>query len=184
MKSCRAIVAALVFVASVSGPAPSRADDSDKMKLGEFIPAATPQPAPEISVADLDGKPVALADFKGSFVLLNLWATWCQPCLKEMPSLMALQARLGPALTVLALSEDRGGADMVRPFIIKHELDKLKILLDPKSSATHAFAVRGLPTSLLLDPEGKVLGRVEGGADWDSDAMRDALAKLLPAKPG
>jgi thiol-disulfide isomerase/thioredoxin len=177
------IVAALVLIAPVMGST-ARADEPDKIKIGEFIPAASPQPAPEISFTDEAGNSVALGDFKGKFVLLNLWATWCEPCLKEMPSLAALQVRLGSALTVLAVSEDRGGAEVVHPFIIKLGLDKLKICLDPKSAATHAFAVRGLPTSVVIDGDGQVLGKVEGAADWGSDAMRAALAKLLaPAKP-
>jgi thiol-disulfide isomerase/thioredoxin len=185
IKFCSTIVGALALLALVPGPAATRADEPDRIKLGEFIPAASPQPAPEISIADMAGNPVALADFQGKLVLLNLWATWCQPCLKEMPSLAAMQARLGPALTVLAVSEDRGGAEVVKPFVEKHALDALAIFLDPKSTATRGFAVRGLPTSIVIDAGGEVLGRVEGGADWNSDAMRAALAKLLPAaKPG
>jgi thiol-disulfide isomerase/thioredoxin len=177
------IAVALVIVVWVLGSPVIHADDPDKIKIGEFIPAASPQLAPEIAFTDLAGNPAALADFKGGFVLLNLWATWCQPCLKEMPSLMALQARLGSALTVLAVSEDRGGADIVQPFLEKHDLEKLKIYLDPKSAAIHALDVRGLPTSFLIDGDGKVVGKVEGGADWESDAIRATLDKLLPAKP-
>jgi thiol-disulfide isomerase/thioredoxin len=173
------IVAALLLVVSPFGT-PARADDSDQVQIGEFIPAASPQPAPEISVTDLDGKSMTLADFKGRFVLLNLWATWCQPCLKEMPSLAALQTKFGQALTIVAVSEDFGGAKMVQPFIAKLGLDKLRVALDPKSTATHAFQVRGLPSSFLIDPDGKVLGKVEGAADWDSDQMRATLAKYLP----
>jgi thiol-disulfide isomerase/thioredoxin len=189
MKVCRAIGAALVLVASVLGSSAIRADEPDKIKIGEFIPVATPQPAPEISFADPQGNPIALADFKGKFVLLNLWATWCQPCIKEMPSLAALQARLGPALTVLAVSEDRGGAEVVEPFVTKLGLDKLKVYLDPKSAAIHAFATQGLPTSFVIDDQGHMLGKVEGGADWESDKMRAIFDKLLPAasdaaKPG
>jgi thiol-disulfide isomerase/thioredoxin len=185
MRVCRTIVAALVLIASVLGSTAIRADEPGKMKLGEFIPAAPPQPAPEISFTDTAGNPASLADFKGRFVLLNLWATWCQPCLKEMPSLAALQAKLGPALTELAISEDRGGAEIVQPFVAEHDLDKLKIYLDPKSTAIHAFAARGLPSSFVIDGDGKVLGKVEGGADWDSNEIRAAIAKLLPpAKPG
>ena len=180
---CRTIVAALVLVASTLGPA-ARADDLDKIKIGEFIPAASPQPAPEIAFADSSGKTTALADFKGKFVILNLWATWCQPCLKEMPSLAALQTRLGPALTVLAVSEDRGGAVIVQPFVDKLSLDKfLTIYLDPKSAVSRAFEVHGLPTSFAIDGEGRVLGKVEGAADWDSGKMRDLVAKLAAAKP-
>lgn len=180
---CRTIVAALVLVASTLGPA-ARADDSDKLKIGEFIPAASPQPAPEIFITDMSGTTTTLAGFKGKFVLLNLWATWCQPCLKEMPSLAALQARLGPALTVAAVSEDRGAALTVKPFLEKHNLTGLEIYFDPGSSATHAFGVRGLPTSFVIDGEGRVLGKVEGGADWDSQTMRSTLAGLLPSPEG
>ncbi|MFZ2005449.1 MAG: TlpA disulfide reductase family protein [Stellaceae bacterium] len=151
------------------------------MKLGEFIPAASPQPAPEISVTDLDGNPLALSDFKGKFVLLNLWATWCQPCIKEMPSLVDLQNKLGSALTVVAVSEDHGGEVIVKLFVQKLGLDALKVGLDPKSTASRAFEVRGLPSSFLIGADGKVLGKVEGAADWGSDKLRAALAKYLPA---
>jgi thiol-disulfide isomerase/thioredoxin len=179
----------LIAVVSVCGTlllgsAALRADEPDKIKLGEFIPAASPQPAPEISVTDMAGKTVSLSDFKGRFVLVNLWATWCQPCLKEMPSLVTLQTRLGTAMTVLAISEDRAGARIVQDFVAAHGIDKLAVYLDPNSTVSHAFEGIGLPTSFLIDADGKVLGKVEGGADWDSDAMRAALAKLLPpAKP-
>jgi len=130
------------------------------------------------------GKSASLADFKGKFVLVNLWATWCQPCLREMPSLISLQGKLGPALTVLAISEDRAGARIVKDFVAAHEFDKLAVYLDPNSTVGHAFEARGLPTSILIGADGNVLGQVEGGADWDSSALRDALTKLLPpAKP-
>jgi thiol-disulfide isomerase/thioredoxin len=168
------------MIASTLGPADAQTDEPEQIKVGEFIPAASPQPAPELSFTDLAGNTAALADLKGKFVLLNLWATWCQPCLKEMPSLAALQARLGPALTIVAVSEDRGGEVIVKLFVEKLGLDKLKIYLDPKSTASRAFAVRGLPTSLAIDSDGRVLGKVEGAADWDSDALRAELAKLMP----
>jgi thiol-disulfide isomerase/thioredoxin len=177
------MVAASLVVALL-GSAAVRADESDKIKLGEFIPEASSQPAPEISFTDMAGNPASLADFKGKFLILNLWATWCQPCLKEMPSLIALQQRLGTALTIIAVSEDRGGANVVQPFVAEHQLNKLKLYLDPKSTVTHALAVRGLPTSFAIDGDGKILGKVEGGGDWDGNAMRALLAKLMPAPPG
>ena len=177
------IVAAVFFAASTFGSA-ARADDADQTKLGEFIPAASPQPAPEISVTDLDGKPIALGDFKGKFVLLNLWATWCQPCIKEMPSLVDLQNKLGSALTVVAVSEDHGGEVIVKLFVEKLGLGTLKVGLDPKSTAVRAFEARGLPSSFLIGAGGKVLGKVEGAADWSSEQLRAAIAKYLPpAKP-
>ena len=153
-------------------------------KLGEFIPADPPQPAPEMSLTDSEGKTAALADFKGKLVLINLWATWCQPCLKEMPSLAGLPKALGDGFVLLAVSEDRGGGKVVAPFIEKLSLDKLKVYLDPESKIGHAFNARGLPTSVVIGPQGDVLGRVEGAADWDQPKMLDALKKLLPEDGG
>src|SRR5215471_1088550 len=150
------------------------------LKPGEFIPASPPQPAPEVSFSDLSGNGVALADFKGKLVLLNLWATWCQPCLTEMPSLEKLQEKSEEKLIVAAVSEDRRGKEVVEPFVAKHGLDKVKIYLDPKSAVGHAFSVRGLPTTLVIDTKGQVVGRVEGAAEWDSDKMTKALQPFLP----
>ena len=170
------VALAFLFVAAAVVAA-----EPEMVKPGEFIPAATPQPAPEVSFADLQGNWVALADFKGKVVLVNLWATWCQPCLKEMPSLEKLQTAQADKLIVAAISEDRGGGKVVEPFVAKLGLDKVKIYLDPKSAVGHAFSVRGLPTTLLIDAEGRLVGRVEGAAEWDSDKMAAALQPFLPA---
>jgi len=153
------------------------------VKPGEFIPASPPQPAPEVSFTDFAGHEVALAAFKGRLVLLNLWATWCQPCLEEMPSLVKLQEKIEDKLTVVAVSEDRRGKDVVEPFVAKHGFDTLKIYLDPKSTVGHAFSVRGLPTTLVIDTKGDVVGRVEGAAGWNSDKMAKVLQPFLPDAP-
>jgi thiol-disulfide isomerase/thioredoxin len=183
MTGCRVIIAILVLATSTLGASAQTSSEPD-IKLGEFIPAATSQPAPEMSFDGLDGKPVALADFKGRLVILNLWATWCQPCLKEMPSLEKLEASLGPGLVVLAVSEDRGGGEVVKPFVTKLDLAKIRIVLDPKSTAIRALHARGLPTSLIVDADGTVAGKVEGAADWDSDQMIAVLKKLMPVSTG
>ncbi len=178
MKWRRAV--AVAFLLSVSGGA---AAAPEGIKLGEFIPALPPQPAPQISFADLAGNAAALGDFRGKPVLINLWATWCQPCLREMPSLQRLQAALGDGLVLLAISQDRGGARIVEPFVAQQGLDKLRVYLDPKSEVGHAFAVRGLPTSILIDADGRVVGRVEGAAEWDAPAFL-AIVRPLLAPPG
>src|SRR5439155_10600416 len=118
--------------------------------------------------------------FQGQAGLAQPLATWCQPCLKEMPSLEKLQGSREDKLTVAAVSEDRGGKNVVEPFIAKLGLDKVKPYLDPKSAVGHAFSVRGLPTTLIIDSGGKVVGRVEGAAEWDSDKMAKVLQPFLP----
>jgi thiol-disulfide isomerase/thioredoxin len=178
----RRILAAAALLATA---VPLALADPGRIKLGEFIPASPPQPAPQLALTDMQGKPVALADFAGKFILANLWATWCQPCLKEMPELEQLQASLGPALTIVAISEDRGGAKVVEPFIAKLGLDKVAVLLDPGGEATRVFGVRGLPTTLFIDGDGKVVGRVEGAAAWSSAEMLGVVKALLPEEaPG
>jgi thiol-disulfide isomerase/thioredoxin len=176
------VAGALVFL--LAAPALGAADEGeadmpDRTKLGEFVPSSQPFTAPAISLADTSGHSVELSELRGKLVLVNLWATWCEPCLREMPSLERLQSRLGERIAVLAVSEDRGGNKTVEPFIAKLGLKSVKIYIDPKSEVGHAFGARGLPTSFLIDREGKVLGRVEGAAEWDSPKILGVLEPLL-----
>ena len=173
-----------VAVALLVALSAAAAAEEEKLRLGEFIPESAPQPAPETGFTDAAGKPASLADFKGKPVVVNLWATWCQPCLKEMPSLDRLQSQLDDKLAVAAISEDRAGAKRVGSFVAAMGLQKLKIYLDPKSAVGHAFNVRGLPTSIVIDARGRVVGRVEGAAEWDSAAMMAVLKPLLESGPG
>src|SRR6266478_3193077 len=173
-----------VAVALLVALSAAAAAEEEKLKLGEFIPESAPQPAPETGFTDADGKPVSFADFKGKPLVVNLWATWCQPCLKEMPSLDRLQSQLDDKLAVAAVSEDRAGADRVGAFVAAMGVQKLKIYLDPKSDVGHAFSVRGLPTSIVIDAKGRVVGRVEGAAEWDSEPMISVLKPLLENSSG
>ncbi len=180
MKWTVAAASMFLLVAPTLGAADEgEADMPDRTKLGEFVPSSQPYPAPAISLADTTGHSVELSELRGKLVIVNLWATWCGPCLREMPSLERLQSRLGERIAVLAVSEDRGGNKTVEPFIAKLGLKSVKIYIDPKSEVGHAFGVRGLPTSFLIDREGKVLGRVEGAAEWDSPKILGVLEPLL-----
>lgn len=180
MKWTVAAASIFLIVAPTLGAADEgEADMPDRTKLGEFVPSTQPYPAPAISLADTSGHSVELSELQGKLIIVNLWATWCGPCLREMPSLERLQSRLGERVAVLAVSEDRGGNKSVEPFIAKLGLKSVKIYIDPKSEVGHAFGVRGLPTSFLIDREGKVLGRVEGAAEWDSPKILGVLEPLL-----
>lgn len=166
-------VAVLAVAAAVAywpgrAPAPILTGEMANFEISE---AATI--APEISFSDADGNPLTLADFDGRVVLLNLWATWCAPCVHEMPTLDRLQARLGgERFEVVALSIDRGGADDVLPFFAEHGLDHLNVYLDTAGAAPSAFDAIGLPTTLLIDADGRLVGRYTGPAEWDgADAV-------------
>lgn len=154
-------------------------DAPQEAALGEFTPLDRPRPAPALGFTTRHGRRVHLADFRGHFLLVNFWATWCAPCVGEMPSLDRLQARLGDRLTILAVSEDRSGGEAVEPFLAKLGLSRLSVYLDPKTAAQEAFAIRGLPTTFLVDPEGRILGSLEGAAPWDAPAMVTLLERYL-----
>jgi len=151
--------------------------------LGEFTPLAPLRPAPELAFTTLGGEARRLKDFRGQTVLVNLWATWCGPCVEEMPSLDRLQKKLGPSLTIIALSEDRRGAALVDPFLARIGINALSVYLDPGNAALPAFGVEGLPTSFLIDPDGRLLGKLEGAAQWDSPSMLTLLRRYLAPSP-
>lgn len=179
--ACAAALAILITAPALIWAAEDGTQISEPTKLGEFVQSSPPFPAPAVSLTDAAGSTVPLSDFRGKLVVLNLWATWCGPCLREMPSLERLQSRFGDRAVVLAISEDRGGSKAVEPFIAKLGLKAVKIYVDPNSEVGRTFDVQGLPTSFVIDRDGKVLGRVEGAAEWDSPKLLGVLDPLLPA---
>ena len=133
-----------------------------------FIIHEAPKPVAAIQFEDADGHSRSLADFGGKVVLLNIWATWCVPCRKEMPTLDRLQGSLGGSdFEVVALSIDRH-VDAVRKFFAEVGIQKLAMYLDGSAKATRELGAVGLPTTLLLDREGREIGRLIGPAEWDS----------------
>jgi thiol-disulfide isomerase/thioredoxin len=134
------------------------------------------------SFADRDDVQLTLADFHGRIVLLNLWATWCVPCRKEMPGLDRLQAKLGGSrFTVLPLSIDHRGRDVVARFYRELGLKSLSIYVDKSANVTYAVNAVGMPTTLLIDAQGRELGRIVGPAEWDDPAMLSRLTSFLEA---
>ncbi len=136
----------------------------------------------EVRFVDVDGRRMSIADFRGKQVLLNIWATWCGPCREEMPALDRLQTRLGgPDFEVVALSIDRDGVDVVRDFYTELELKALRIYVDTSTLAPINLNVLGIPTTLLLDRNGRELGRYTGPAEWDDEAAVSAIRDRLSA---
>lgn len=130
---------------------------------------AKPRELPSLTFVGGDGTAQTLADFRGRIVLLNVWATWCVPCREEMPTLDRLQARLGGAdFHVLPLSIDSAGLDAVRRFYEEIGISHLSMYLAEHMSAISPLAVVGLPTTLLIDREGREIARRVGPAEWDS----------------
>ena len=162
-----AIVAAFVAQSSLQS---GRVDAIEIAETALGYQAAVPPKAlADITFTDADGAPLTLADKRGKVVVLNLWATWCPPCVREMPSLDRLETALGgPDLEVVALSVDRGGAAVVLPFLEKLGIGALGVYLDTSSRVLGALGINGLPTTILIDRDGREVGRVVGPAEWDS----------------
>ena len=142
------------------------------------------RPVPEVAFVDQAGAAVSLSDFRGGVVLVNFWATWCAPCIREMPALDRLQAALGGArFTVLLVSIDRGGAKVAAAFLKRLGVTRLRTHLDPKRKLARAFAIVGLPTSILIDGAGREVGRIQGAAEWDAPEARELIRHFMAA-PG
>jgi len=185
MKIAHALILMMLLSLPLAADVEADSAAASSMGEGEFSPTDPPLPAPEVAVTARDGRTVRLAELRGRPVLINLWATWCAPCVREMPSLERLAAERGQSLTVMAISEDRRGEQAVAPFVDRHGLAELPIFLDSKSDVAHAFGVDALPTTILIDSRGREVGRYLGPAAWDGAAARRLIDRLLaPLPPG
>jgi thiol-disulfide isomerase/thioredoxin len=161
-----AVIAALFLVPAALAAQPGPPIAGSVENFSRIDPSL---PTPDDGFADVAGHALSLADFRGKYVLLNVWATWCGPCVAEMPSLDRLQAELGGAdFVVLPVSVDRGGAIQVTDFYGKHRIQHLGVYVDPSNSIARSLSVNGLPTSFLLGPDGRAVGSLVGATEWDT----------------
>lgn len=182
-KSCRSylIAAVLAVLLPAWGTAAAEPPPLAGVFAERFTLLEPRESAPETAFRDRDGDPVRLSDFRGRVVLVNFWATWCAPCVEEMPTLDALTASLGrEGLKVLAVSQDVGGREAVEPFLRERlELENLEVFLDPKGELSRAMGVRGLPTTFLIDARGRIVGALEGPADWNGAPARELIRHYI-----
>ena len=152
---------------------PARAADVDR-----FVPWKDPRGTPALSLKDLAGRLHAIADYHGQVVLVNFWATWCDPCREEMPSMQRLKERLaGERFAILAVNNGESST-RVREYVERARLD-FTVLLDPNGDAPRAWRVRVLPASFVVAPDGAVRYSVVGEIDWASPAAVDTVRRLL-----
>jgi len=150
---------------------------------GTWVALKKGKEAKPFTLKDLEGRDVSLSDYSGKIVFLNFWATWCPPCRKEMPSMEALQKKLGSEdFIILAVATDRKGADLVRPFVEEKKLS-IKVLIDDRSDVSDAYGVIALPTTYIIGRDGIIIELVRGGAEWD-DAETVEYFKALIGKGG
>jgi thiol-disulfide isomerase/thioredoxin len=145
-----------------------------------FVMHDAPKPVAAIHFENGEGQPHNLADFKGKVVVLNIWATWCVPCRKEMPALDRLQANLGsPDFEVVPVSIDRGGIETVRKFYTEIGVHDVGIYIDSSGKVLQALGALGLPTTLLIDRAGREIGRIVGPTEWDAPEIVEFLRPII-----
>jgi thiol-disulfide isomerase/thioredoxin len=167
---------------SAAGAAVARMKPLVKGEVAAVELRTRPQPAPALAFTGPDGQPTTLAALKGKTLLVNLWATWCAPCLKEMPSLDALQKEMGgPDFAVVAINIDTRNLDKPKTWLADNRITALPFYADPQAATFQvlraAHKVEGMPVSLIVDKAGCELGIIQGPADWasaDSKALMKA----------
>lgn len=152
--------------------------------LAAFLVRPERKPVADLEFQDAGGKPLKISDWKGRVVLINLWATWCAPCRKEMPDLAELQKELGSKdFEVVAISVDRKGVEASSVFLKETGADSLKLYIEPTTAIVNDLQAIGLPATVLIDRQGNEIGRLLGPADWASPEakalIKAALAEAL-----
>ncbi len=139
-------------------------------------------PAPEVTLNHLEGGIAHLSDYRGKWVLLNFWATWCEPCVAEMPSLEEFSKKFkSKNMVVLAVSVDRGGPDKVKNFVEQHGLT-FEIFHDPESTASNRYGVNALPSTFVINPKGNIVSTAEGMREWNDPEIVAYFNDLMKRK--
>lgn len=164
-------------VLAAPGPVRAAGDTGSWQGIRPLEPALA---APEVAFVNAAGDYRGFVEFRGQVLVAVFWATWCPVCALEMPKLDRLQAKLGgQGLRVLALSQDVGGAEVVERYYAERGIDHLEIYLDQEAILGSVLGIRGVPTIFVIDRAGRMVGAVEGMADWDSDEAVAFLSGLL-----
>ena len=165
-----------------SGGATALSKDLITGQMKNFVMKKDLQKMPSLKFVNSDSKALTLEDWQGRIVLLNLWATWCAPCRHEMPSLNRLEEALGgEKFEVVALSVDRKGLGASAKFLKEVNADALKLYSDKTSEALQQLRVIGLPATILIDRQGREMGRLLGPAEWDSPEAKALIEAALNA---
>lgn len=174
----RMIMHAVVYTAFAFG---ANAGALDGLLVGDMNKLAVhsaPVPLPDAALLDASEAEHSMAEYRGKWVVLNFWATWCAPCREEMPSLDRLQAAL-PAIAVVPVATGRNPVAAIQKFNTEAGVMHLPVLRDPKSGLAHAMGVLGLPLTVIINPEGQEVARLIGSAEWDSPAAVAVLTALI-----
>ena len=182
-------LAALVLAAAVAAflyemkTRPVHERQAPPPALGNLALDSAPRPVPSVGFTQANGTRDTLASFHGHYVLLNVWATWCAPCVRELPALAALKARL-PRLTIVAVNVGREDAAHTAEFLNGHGAAGLSVYLDSDVALIRAFDMQGLPFSVIIDPSGHEIARATGPCAWAAPAAIGYLRAMISPASG
>jgi thiol-disulfide isomerase/thioredoxin len=178
--SLAVVVLTLSVVLSASRVDATTSGPPIKGSMIKFVASDPPVPVPDTPFIGVDGETIKLADYKGRLVLLNFWATWCAPCIRELPSIESLSISIqDDNFMVQLVSIDRGGAKIHAPFLKKLGIGTLGSASDPRAALLRALKGPGIPITLLIDRDGMVIGRLIGDAQWDSPEAKALIRYYL-----
>lgn len=186
MRIATAFALAAVMITALAAPVPARTAEPPRSgSMEAFVLATTARPRPDFHWTDQSGnEQFALSNFTGKVVLMNFWASWCNPCLTELPTISKLQEALGGNdFTVVGISVDQAGSSLARRMLRKLHIKNLEIYLDRSGNASRAFGAGDIPTTILFDREGREVGKFAGPTDWASPEAL-ALIKFFIDNPG
>lgn len=167
----------LLTVQLALAPGTARSQD---IPLPGFDRSVAGKPAPEVAFTDSLGVLHHLSDYRGKVLLVDFWASWCAPCVAELPSIAKLARDLGPkGLVVIAITHDKGGAAAGQAYLSRQHLDPLVAYADPSSTrlVAHAFGQRWLPTAIIIDENGREVAQAVGGMEWDMGSVREIFGR-------
>ena len=150
-----------------------------KNELEDFELSKEKKNISNLTFKDHKEKEISFSDFKGKILLVNFWATWCAPCIKEMPSLDRLESKINGDFDVIAISVDRDGIEKVIDFFDENKISNLEKFFDIKNSLAKEMNLYGVPTSFFVNKEGDLIGYYQGDMEWDNDTVINFINYLI-----
>ena len=150
-----------------------------KEELEDFEFSKEKQNISDLKFKDDEGKEISFSDFQDKVILVNFWATWCAPCIKEMPSLDRLKKKINKNFDVIAISVDRDGVKKVKDFFNENKITNLEEYFDTKNSLAKEMNLIGLPTSFFINKKGDLIGYFQGDMEWDNDTVIEFINYLI-----
>ncbi|WP_235924179.1 TlpA family protein disulfide reductase [Pseudoroseicyclus tamaricis] len=177
----RTALIAACYLAPALAAIPAAAEVTEDLLTGDMRKfVAEERAVSDVAFTGPDGAEETLSDYEGQVVLVNFWATWCAPCREEMPTLAALQEEMGGEdFTVLTIATGRNPQPAIEGFFEEIGVEGLPVALDPQQQLARDMAVLGLPITILVDAKGREVGRLIGGADWNSPEAQALIASVM-----